>query len=80
MTFTLTEECVFCLKQRAVYSGTSYQSGAKPVECWKTLLSVFEIREGHEPRVGGGTVVTVCRECRANHTVEELIRKAREVW
>ncbi|HEX4922205.1 MAG TPA: hypothetical protein VFV92_15880, partial [Candidatus Bathyarchaeia archaeon] len=51
---------------------------------WATLLSIFETREKdghtHRVRVGAGTVVTVCRDCRAEHTIDELIEKARQVW
>ena len=75
MTFTLTEECLFCGKQRIMDKGEEWES-----ENWKTLLSVFEVRSDKEPRVGGGVVVTVCRECRKVYTAEQLIAKAREVW
>lgn len=82
MTFTLTEECLFCGKRRVRETGDVGEGQHKGTnkELWKTLVSVFEVREGKDPRVGSGSVVTACHECREKRTVAELIAKAREVW
>ena len=80
MTSSLTESCLFCGKSRIVADIRVGDGEA----AWATLISVFATREkdGHTRRVkiGSGTVVTVCRECRSQHSVAELVEEARKVW
>jgi hypothetical protein len=84
MTFTLTEQCLFCGKCRIISSTLEQGKDWQDEMAWATLLSVFETREKdghtHRIRLGAGTVVTVCRECRPKYTVEDLIREARKIW
>lgn len=79
MTFTLTEQCLFCGKSRMVGVVDRESEHDDRDEAWTTMLSVFNTGHGRQ-RLGGGTVVTVCRECRPKHTVADLIVRAREVW
>lgn len=64
MTFTLTEECLFCHKPRT----------------WATIIKTFPDSEAKKYGALAGQTVTVCRNCRKEHTVEELIEKAKEVF
>lgn len=94
MTFTLTGECVFCHKKRVEWRAGDVSKGEHsriPKELWETLLMVFFTRKDHHPddKVFSevppiehrfGWVVTICRECRKTHSVEELILAAKEVY
>jgi len=82
LTFSLTEECLFCHKKRVV----------ETKELWETKLLVFFNRKDHHPddkvfpavtppvEHRFGWVVTVCRACRKARTVDELITAAKEIF
>lgn len=91
MTFTLIEECLFCHKKR-VEQRYHEGKGYLPTELWETKVMVFFTRKDHHPddkvfpseappiEHRFGWVVTVCRTCRATHTVEDLVKAAKEVY